>query len=164
MIKQTGIFISFIFLLICSTIVHSYSVDDRKLQSVVHNLVVWIYEQNHFNYQNVSPPRVKIIDETKLTALAYGNSYVHKIKDYNYDEVLGLYNYRNSTIYISHQLDLNSKQGQSILLHELVHHFQYMSGEADKVTHISQLEPYAYFLERKFSKQYSLIASNKHIH
>ena len=163
MIKRAGIFFCFTLFLMCSNIVHSHPVDNKELQSVLQDLVSWIYEQNHFNYQNISPPNIKIINKNKLTSLAFGNE-LHLAEEKRFDDVLGLYNFKNNTIYISHELDINSKHGQSILLHELVHHFQYKSGEANKVTHISQLEPYAYFLERKFNRQYPLLASNQHFH
>jgi Zn-dependent peptidase ImmA (M78 family) len=138
--------------------------DDSKLQNVLTNLLIWLKGQNQFEYKNISEPNIEITDRKKMCLLAYRDSYIHINKKEKCSVIFGLYNYKNKTIYINHDLDLTSKKGQAIVLHELVHHFQYESGDADKVVNINQLEPLAYFLEKKFNKEYSLLALNKHFH
>ena len=103
-------------------------------------------------------PKITIVHHDDLCKIAYPNNAMHHGK-YCYS-ILGLYNYIDETIYILESLNLDTKYGESVVLHELVHHFQYESGEADKVDNINQLEHFAYFLEKKFSNQDSLIASN----
>ncbi len=150
--------------LTCSNITQSHSVNDDTLQNVLENLLVWLNDQNYFDYQSFSAPYIQIVNSKKMCLVAYGESSIHENQADKCADILGLYDFENSTIYISHNLDLSSKEGQAIIVHELVHHFQYKSGEADKVVNINELEPLAYFLERKFSKQNSLLVSNRHFY
>ncbi len=160
MIKRIHIIISFYLFLMSSNITHSHSTDDAKLQNVLSNLLIWLENQNYFNYENIVVPNIKVVDVEKICSIAYGEDD-RKIRHGKHcANIRGLYDFNNKTIYISHDVDLNSKKGQAIILHELVHHFQYESGEADEVDNINQLEHLAYFLEKKFRKQKSLLASN----
>lgn len=161
MFKRAWIIVSFYLFFSFSNSVNSNSINERELQGVMESLIIWLNDQNHFNYQNISAPNISIVSAKEICLLAYGEKSIHKEQSNKCTDIFGLYNFKNSRIYLSNDLDLNSLQGQSVLLHELVHHFQYKSGEANKVSHISQLEPYAYFLERKFNRQFSLIASSQ---
>lgn len=62
--------------------------------------------------------------------------------------VWALYSHRTSTVYLSDQVDLSSIRGASILLHELVHHYQNVSGAMDSYSCIRESERLAYETQR----------------
>lgn len=78
------------------------------------------------------------------TIVANENGICEKIK--------GLYNYKNTTIYISDKLDLRKKSGKAIILHELVHHYQFGCGMVTDYTCWDEIEVLAKKLEKKYMR------------
>ncbi|MFT5118275.1 MAG: hypothetical protein ACI9NY_001813 [Kiritimatiellia bacterium] len=64
--------------------------------------------------------------------------------------VHALYEHQKSTIFLSHKIDLTTIQGASVLLHELVHHHQNMSGAMDDYNCIQESEKLAYEVQRQY--------------
>jgi len=52
----------------------------------------------------------------------------------------GLYNYIGKKIYIDEHVNLNSKEGILVLLHELVHYYQYEYHYINDIFHVHDLE------------------------
>ncbi len=159
MIKRVLLILGFYLFLMSANIAHSHSMDITELQNVLSNLIIWLENQKNIKYENISRPSIKIVNIKEMCSIAYGD----KRRNLNYqkqcNKIMGLYDYHNKTIHITHDVDLSSVEGQAIILHELVHHFQYESGKADKVNKINQLENLAYFLEKKFIKENPLFAA-----
>lgn len=64
--------------------------------------------------------------------------------------VHALYSHEEATIYLSSDVDLHSIQGASVLLHELVHHYQNVSGAMDGYSCIRESERLAYQTQRLY--------------
>jgi hypothetical protein len=83
------------------------------------------------------PPEVVVMESAEL-AEKYG-APVH-----------ALYAHHESTIYLSSHIDIKSIQGASVLLHELVHHYQNVSGAMDGYNCARQSEKLAYETQRDY--------------
>jgi len=64
--------------------------------------------------------------------------------------VHALYEQGKETIYLSDNIDLNTFQGASVLLHELVHHYQNLSGAMEEYSCIGELEVLAYATQKQY--------------
>lgn len=69
--------------------------------------------------------------------------------------VHALYDHKKEIIYLADDIDLATLEGASILLHELVHHYQKVSGALDSYSCIRASEKLAYETQRQF-----LLANN----
>jgi hypothetical protein len=97
-----------------------------------------------FITEGVELPRIMFIDEAEM-ALMSGTPAGH---------VIAMYESYNSTVYLLDDIDLESIEGQSILLHELVHHVQNVSGVTDKNTNCPiNLEFDAYKIQMAFLEE-----------
>lgn len=118
-----------------------------------------------------NPVQVEIVSKVELVSIAHEGN-VPSGFDYDSNSTIGLYNYKNNTIYIGNSVDLETPYGKSILLHELVHYVQYHNDIYDTVNCIQQNESLAYdiqnlYLKEKrvdalFSKQHIFFASLCH--
>lgn len=86
------------------------------------------------------PPEVVVVDSANLTK-KYG-SPVH-----------AMYSHTEATIFLSDRVDLASIQGASVLLHELVHHYQNVSGAMDGYNCVQESEKLAYEIQRAYLEQ-----------
>lgn len=86
-------------------------------------------------------PSVKIVSE----------EYLHK--EFG-SPVYAFYNYSTKTVYISNKVDLSSHKGKSILVHELVHHYQNISGLRQTYLCIAESERLAYTTQKKYLLYY----------
>jgi hypothetical protein len=129
---------------------HSDKYTQEVLQLILVELVAWLENQGRFNKKNVQPPEIAVIHDDDMCQMAYGENVIeHGI---NCNNILGLYNFINKTIYIVDSLNLDSVYGKSIILHELVHHYQYECNYDDSITCLADLEPLSYELEKKYFK------------
>lgn len=64
--------------------------------------------------------------------------------------VHALYSHKEATIYLSQHVDLTTIQGASVLLHELVHHYQNVSGAMDDYYCVRESERLAYETQRTY--------------
>lgn len=159
MVKRVQIIVSFCLFLMSSNIAHSDSMGNAELKNVLANLIIWLEDQSYIKYENIISPNIKIINTKEICSIVYGEKKKKINNQKRCAMIMGLYDFYNKTIYISHDVDLNSNKGQAIILHELVHHYQYESGGAGNVVNVKQLEYFAYYLEKKFIKENSLLAS-----
>lgn len=83
------------------------------------------------------PPDVVVMSSEELTK-KYG-SPVH-----------ALYAHHEAKIYLSSHVDLSTIQGASVLLHELVHHYQNVSGAMDGYNCARESERLAYETQRVY--------------
>jgi hypothetical protein len=86
-----------------------------------------------------SPPAVEFASSERLASL-YGA------------EALGLYSHDTSTVYINTEVDMNTLEGVSILVHELVHHYQNQEQLYSTYACVNQGERLAYDTQRKFQE------------
>ena len=86
------------------------------------------------------PPEV-VVMSTEDLAQKYG-APVH-----------ALYSHTEATIYLSSHVDLSTIQGASVLLHELVHHYQNASGAMDGYNCVQESEKLAYELQVAYLQQ-----------
>ena len=64
--------------------------------------------------------------------------------------VHALYEDEEQTIYLADSIDLNTHHGASVLLHELVHHYQQESGAMEQFACIRESEELAYKIQRQY--------------
>lgn len=69
--------------------------------------------------------------------------------------VHALYAHHEAVIYLSDSVDLSTMQGASVLLHELVHHYQNVSGAMEWYNCIQESEKQAYEIQKDY-----LVANN----
>ncbi len=72
--------------------------------------------------------------------------------------VHALYGHEQATIYLSDHVDLTTIQGASVLLHELVHHYQNVSGAMDGYSCVRESEKLAYEIQKEY-----LVANNAEV-
>jgi hypothetical protein len=89
--------------------------------------------------------------DIKLNNFPYVEVVRHsEIVEMSGTDAQGLYNWEEKKIYISNQVDLTRMQGASVVLHELVHHHQNVSGLLDTYECKNQAEVLAYQLQKQF--------------
>lgn len=143
-----------IFSFICLSIListSSISAEENQIDfdSLLNELSVWIEKNHTFNRKNIAPPGIKRVDRKTLCDMGYKEAY--KIKEnVSCKNILGLYNFYEKTIYINKEVNLRKKSGKAIVLHELVHHYQFECGLAEDITCLADLEALSYSLERKY--------------
>lgn len=142
--------------LLCVNPVYAESVSKSSLNNILINLKSWLDNRSIFENKEISLPKLKQASKQELYRIAYGKNptYKNKIK------ILGLYNNQNETIYIYDQLDVYNSEVQAIILHELVHHYQFQTGYTSNVSDIRELESLCYFIEKKYLRERALLAAN----
>jgi hypothetical protein len=98
-------------------------------------LIEWLHLNADITIKN--SPTVVVMSADKLNK-RYGRP-VH-----------ALYEHEKSIIYLSRNIDLTTIQGASVLLHELVHHHQNISGAMDGYNCTQQSEKLAYETQRHY--------------
>jgi hypothetical protein len=129
--------------------VPSNSTIDTPETELLRELDQWLHKHGYI--ERLPLPGIDKLSQDELCSMAYEN---HKIKNKNENctEILALYNYIDNTICIIHDLDINTIYGKSILLHELVHHYQYNSKTEINNAEIWQREQAALQLEKRYFK------------
>jgi len=121
------------------------------MKELVLSLMIWIGGQTGFPVPE--PPTIS----TKTTKefvyflndcdnLEKKDKAVCVPTDQKSREILALYNHITKEIYLPSYFNKNNMGHKAILLHELVHHMQYLSGYNKKVYCIPMLEKQAYDL------------------
>lgn len=120
----------------------------------IDGLLAWISQKiSPYNPDvTVETPRLMNLPRLELYKMAFGKDLPLSIDKLN-SKIYGLYNYQDETIYLLDSVDLNTNKGKSILLHELVHYFQYKNGYHNRVVCKNQLEYLAYYLEAQYMQE-----------
>ena len=71
-------------------------------------------------------------------------------------DLWGTYDHGENVIYLREGLDLKTKAGKAVLVHELVHYLQRMQGKWERVRCTAQLEPEAYVIENRYRDEHGL--------
>ncbi|MGH1485588.1 MAG: DUF6647 family protein [Cellvibrionaceae bacterium] len=100
-------------------------------------LIEWLALNS--NIDITTPPDVVVMESEDL-AKKYGSP------------VYALYAHHEATIYLSNAVDLTTIRGSSVLLHELVHHYQNVSGAMDGYNCARESERLAYETQRDYLK------------
>lgn len=98
-------------------------------------LIQWLALNANIDIEN--PPTVQVV-EAKVLQADYGAP------------VYALYSHQDSAIYLSDTVDLSTIQGASVLLHELIHHYQNVSGAMDGYSCVRESEQLAYDVQRQY--------------
>jgi len=94
-------------------------------------ITLMIYIMSVTGWEIPPPPRITYVESKKemflLSNDCYANPDTHICTSYDASSynVLALYNHETKTVILQKHFSINSIKDQSILLHELVHHFQY---------------------------------------
>ena len=126
------------------------------MDGLIDVLLDWIGEHSRYDVAQIGRPAVVMLSAEDLTREMY-TGVPHLIPDDGVDErINALYAHAEQTIYIRHPDTVDGAQSfaapsdnplwQEILLHELVHHVQWQSGEADSWMCDAQGERQAYHL------------------
>lgn len=107
------------------------------MEILLYVLISWLSSSEKMVIKD--PPAVVVRTASSLSEL-YGSP------------VYALYNYLDQTIYLAEDIDISTRFGKSILVHELVHHYQYETGRSDKVECLRQLETLAYRTQINYLK------------
>ncbi|MGH1487396.1 MAG: DUF6647 family protein [Cellvibrionaceae bacterium] len=105
------------------------------MEIVVAILIEWLALNTDVNLNSF--PRVEVVRHSEMVDMSGMDAY-------------GLYNWEEKKIYISNRVDLTRMQGISIVLHELIHHHQNVSGLLDSYDCKRQSEVLAYELQKQF--------------
>jgi hypothetical protein len=125
------------------------------MKELVFALMLWIGEQTGFPIPE--PPIISTKTTKEFINLIYDCDNLKKKDKALYDsvcvpidstarEILALYNHITKEIYLPSYFNKNNIGHKAILLHELVHHMQYLSGYNKKVFCRPMLEKQAYDL------------------
>ena len=106
------------------------------------------------------PPRITYVESKKEMFLlsndcyANPNTYICESHNDSSYSILALYNHQTKTVILHKHFSINSIKDQSILLHELVHHFQYY-WDATKYKKMcsGHVEREAYDIHRKWLEE-----------
>jgi hypothetical protein len=104
---------------------------------VVAILIEWLALNTDIELNNF--PRVEVVRHSEIVQMSGMNAK-------------GLYNWEEKKIYISSHVDLTTIKGVSIVLHELVHHHQNVSGLLSTYECKNEAEVLAYETQKQFLK------------
>lgn len=139
------------------------------MDSLVALLLNWIAANTHYEFGDIPHPAVIELTAQELTRELY-RDVPDSIPDSGVDDrIQALYSWedgQHGTIYIlerdntkvslSQETGLDNPLFQERLLHELVHHVQYVTGEYDSFTCMKEGELAAYQYAGKFLRQQSV--------
>ncbi len=140
------------------------------MDALIAFLLSWIAANSNYQIDDIPHPTVIEMSAKDLTYEFYqGNSDVIPASGID-ARIKALYSWEdgpNGTIYIlsreETELSLSQETGlenplfQETLLHELVHHIQYVRGEYERFNCASEGEKLAYELGGKFFKQHNIM-------
>jgi len=114
---------------------------------LLHELDQWLHKHGYMEYLPL--PGLDKLSQNKLCNMAFKVKMLAKGNN-NCTEILALYNHIDNTIYIHQEIDIYSVTGKSILLHELVHHYQYIPDTELNRSEIWKNEQAALRMEKKY--------------
>ncbi len=117
------------------------------MKEVLMTLLLWINQQTGLTFNEHQLPDVQQVPNSQLALIMFSGDIPI---GYNEDRLLGLYDHDRGIIYISDGIDLDSTYGKSVVLHELVHHLQFVHKQNEKVTCRKSLERLAYELQHQY--------------
>jgi Zn-dependent peptidase ImmA (M78 family) len=119
------------------------------MKDIVVSLLLWISSNSSLVYDGTTTPGVIKVDKHELVNEMYDGSPPFAL-NVNNVSAIGLYNFNKGDIYLLDRIDLDTVEGRSVLLHELVHFLQYEHGIEKTVSCKRKLELLAYTLEKKY--------------
>ncbi len=117
--------------------------------TLVRQLIRWINEHSSFTHTENDIPPVRHVSNKQLLGLAFNKKFSNT-REPGTRKVMGLYNFEEGVIYLSHDTDLQTRTGKGVLLHELVHFLQYRYGHDKEISCVNELESLAYLLEAEY--------------
>ena len=123
----------------------AYHTEDELMSG----LLSWINAHSSFSFDIHNIPKVKKVSARDMAKVAFGGRLPAAI-DAKSLRIFGLYNFNEETVYLLDSINLDSKEGKGILLHELVHYLQYQTGLDHNARCKNELESLAYVLEARF--------------
>ena len=121
------------------------------MKSLIIALAVWIAAQTGYEIPK-EIPTIKTVKQEYLINVFYHNMpevldcYAKKCDDYFIPFIEGLYDRFDNIIYLNEGFDPENDYHKAILLHELVHWFQY-STSTKHYACVGEREKEAYFLQ-----------------
>ncbi len=117
-------------------------------------LMVWIgatSDAPEMQYNGQQLPTVGYADHIELVRMARGKDA--DPKDYN---LQGLYNDKTNKIWLRTGLDVKTKRGEAVLVHELVHYLQTVNGVLRTKKCLAANEAQAYSLEGIYRRSHGV--------
>ena len=130
-----------------------YFESDEELATA---LIDYIYNHTLFGSlapDDLEPPPIIHVSHDEIVDVAFGE-HLSKETDTSNIKIYGLYNNKTRQLLLLEDINLHKQVGEGILLHELVHFFQYETGLNQAAHCIQELEPLAYRTESKFLEKY----------
>ena len=105
------------------------------MNDIIIYIVIWLS-----SYQGIPIEEIPVIveEDAKILSLRFGAP------------VYALYQRSNKTIYMADELDMEDIFSKSVLVHEIIHHYQNESGLMSTYRCVLQAEELAYFIQRDF--------------
>ena len=114
------------------------------MKELLVSLMLWIGANTNYNV-DLSLPEVIRMDRAPLE-YQYFQGKVPK-----YSDIHGFYNLKDKKIYIREEYSIDHAWAQGLLLHELLHYVQDMSGEVFQC--VAQMEKNVWPLQQKYLKE-----------
>ncbi|MEM7467880.1 MAG: DUF6647 family protein, partial [Pseudomonadota bacterium] len=124
-------------------------------EQIVYQLLAWISAQDISVSTLLQSPKVERSTPRQMLRMAFGEDMPASMKASEL-KVFGLYNFKNETVYLLNEIQLDTIRGRAVLVHELVHYAQYRDGENNRVRCVNELETLAYELEAKYLAEYGV--------
>jgi len=102
-------------------------------------------------------PVIKYATGRELARMHYGkgfDAFSDDTKTTLSTNIGAVYNSSNNTIYLSDTTQIDTIGGQSVLVHEMVHHMQLLNGKYQLAPCINALEAEAYTIQNEFLVQH----------
>lgn len=117
------------------------------MKEVMFTLLLWVSQHTGLSIDTNNLPLVKQLPNDQLATIMFRGDVP---AGYNQHRLLGVFQHHENIIYISESIDLNTIYGQSVLVHELVHHLQFANDLDHNSPCRKSLERLAYELQREF--------------
>ncbi len=130
------------------------------MKELLFGLLMWLNGHSDFNYDpNLGLPNVEQIGVQELVVRRFKGD-PPKLSAEQLDQVkaglLAIYDNDAKTVFVSERVDLDSQEGQAVLLHELVHFVQYELGHDRRAQCVNELERDAYFLQADYMREHGM--------
>jgi uncharacterized protein DUF6647 len=119
------------------------------LDVLLIDLSKWLEKNYDFKKENIISPKIKIVSSHALCEITFNEKDIIN-NEVDCEKVLGLYQFNEKIIYINESVDLTKNVGKAIVLHELVHHYQFERGLTKNSSGYSGLEQLSFELESKY--------------
>lgn len=120
-------------------------IDQHRIELLLDAIVIWI--SSNFELPAIfEHPRIRLASDATLTAMRYGNGGL-----VGEQQVVALYDDDGGTIYLAESWTSRSAADLSVLVHEMVHHLQAVSGQIYSCA--GQREELAYLAQEQWLQQ-----------